>query len=48
MPRPLSVGVQLPEVEYVASWAEQRDMARTAEAIGLDSVWLGDHLLYQW
>ncbi len=23
-------------------------MARTAEAIGLDSVWLGDHLLYRW
>src|SRR5918996_64422 len=46
--RPLKVGVQLPEVEYVASWAEQREMARTAEGIGLDSLWLGDHLLYQW
>jgi alkanesulfonate monooxygenase SsuD/methylene tetrahydromethanopterin reductase-like flavin-dependent oxidoreductase (luciferase family) len=46
--RPLKVGVQLPEVEYVASWPEQREMARTAEAIGLDSLWLGDHLLYQW
>jgi alkanesulfonate monooxygenase SsuD/methylene tetrahydromethanopterin reductase-like flavin-dependent oxidoreductase (luciferase family) len=48
MVRPLKVGVQLPEVEYVASWAELREMARTAEAIGLDSVWVGDHLLYQW
>ncbi|HET6744233.1 MAG TPA: LLM class flavin-dependent oxidoreductase [Candidatus Limnocylindria bacterium] len=48
MVRPLKVGVQLPEVEYVASWPEQREMARTAEAIGLDSLWLGDHLLYQW
>jgi alkanesulfonate monooxygenase SsuD/methylene tetrahydromethanopterin reductase-like flavin-dependent oxidoreductase (luciferase family) len=48
MTRPLKVGVQLPEVEYVASWPELREMARTAEAIGLDSVWVGDHLLYQW
>jgi alkanesulfonate monooxygenase SsuD/methylene tetrahydromethanopterin reductase-like flavin-dependent oxidoreductase (luciferase family) len=46
--RPLRVGVQLPEVEYVASWPQLREMARTAEAIGLDSVWLGDHLLYRW
>ena len=44
----MKVGVQLPEVEYVASWAEQREMAQTAEAIGLDSLWVGDHLLYQW
>ena len=47
MTRPLQVGVQLPEVEYVASWVEQREMAQTAEAIGLDSLWVGDHLLYQ-
>jgi alkanesulfonate monooxygenase SsuD/methylene tetrahydromethanopterin reductase-like flavin-dependent oxidoreductase (luciferase family) len=48
MSRPLKVGVQLPEVEYVASWEELREMARTAERIGLDSLWVGDHLLYQW
>ena len=48
MTRPLKVGVQLPEVEYVASWPQLREMARTAEAVGLDSVWLGDHLLYRW
>jgi alkanesulfonate monooxygenase SsuD/methylene tetrahydromethanopterin reductase-like flavin-dependent oxidoreductase (luciferase family) len=48
MARPLKVGVQLPEVEYVVSWPELREMARTAEAIGMDSVWVGDHLLYQW
>jgi alkanesulfonate monooxygenase SsuD/methylene tetrahydromethanopterin reductase-like flavin-dependent oxidoreductase (luciferase family) len=47
MPRPLKVGVQLPEVEYVASWEQQLAMARTAEQIGLDSVWVGDHLLYR-
>src|SRR5262245_48616044 len=48
MTRPLKVGIQLPEVEYVVTWPQLREMARTAEAIGLDSVWLGDHLLYRW
>ncbi|HEX6654744.1 MAG TPA: LLM class flavin-dependent oxidoreductase [Candidatus Limnocylindria bacterium] len=48
MPRPLKVGVQLPEVEYQVRWAELRDMAQAAEGIGLDSVWVGDHLLYRW
>jgi alkanesulfonate monooxygenase SsuD/methylene tetrahydromethanopterin reductase-like flavin-dependent oxidoreductase (luciferase family) len=47
MGRPLKIGVQLPEVEYVASWPAQREMARRAEAIGLDSIWVGDHLLYR-
>jgi alkanesulfonate monooxygenase SsuD/methylene tetrahydromethanopterin reductase-like flavin-dependent oxidoreductase (luciferase family) len=45
--RPLKVGVQLPEVERVARWPELREMARTAEAVGLDSIWVGDHLLYR-
>jgi alkanesulfonate monooxygenase SsuD/methylene tetrahydromethanopterin reductase-like flavin-dependent oxidoreductase (luciferase family) len=45
--RPLKIGVQLPEVEYVARWPELRDMARAAEDVGLDSVWVGDHLLYR-
>jgi len=45
--RPLKVGVQLPEVEWVARWPQMREMARTAEEIGLDSIWLGDHLLYR-
>jgi alkanesulfonate monooxygenase SsuD/methylene tetrahydromethanopterin reductase-like flavin-dependent oxidoreductase (luciferase family) len=44
----MKIGVQLPEVEYVARWPEMRAMGETAEAIGLDSVWVGDHLLYQW
>jgi alkanesulfonate monooxygenase SsuD/methylene tetrahydromethanopterin reductase-like flavin-dependent oxidoreductase (luciferase family) len=47
MTRPLKVGVQLPEVEYVARWPQVREMAEAAEAIGLDSLWLGDHLLYR-
>jgi len=41
------LGVQLPEVEYVASWRQHRDMAQLAEHVGLDSIWLGDHLLYR-
>jgi alkanesulfonate monooxygenase SsuD/methylene tetrahydromethanopterin reductase-like flavin-dependent oxidoreductase (luciferase family) len=47
MARPLKVGVQLPEVERIVGWDELRRMAEAAEAIGLDSVWVGDHLLYR-
>jgi alkanesulfonate monooxygenase SsuD/methylene tetrahydromethanopterin reductase-like flavin-dependent oxidoreductase (luciferase family) len=47
MSRPLKVGVQLPEVEYVTTWEQQRAMAEAAEEIGLDSIWVGDHLLYR-
>ncbi|MFN2418601.1 MAG: LLM class flavin-dependent oxidoreductase [Candidatus Limnocylindria bacterium] len=43
----MKIGVQLPEVERVVRWPELREMAVTAEAIGLDSVWVGDHLLYR-
>ena len=42
----MKVGVQLPEVEYEATWKEVAEMARLAEDVGLDSIWLGDHLLY--
>src|SRR5712691_7486699 len=45
--RPLKVGVQLPEVERVVRWPEIADMARAAEDVGLDSLWVGDHLLYR-
>jgi alkanesulfonate monooxygenase SsuD/methylene tetrahydromethanopterin reductase-like flavin-dependent oxidoreductase (luciferase family) len=45
--RPLKVGIQLPEVERVVRWPELAEMARTAEEIGLDSIWVGDHLLYR-
>jgi alkanesulfonate monooxygenase SsuD/methylene tetrahydromethanopterin reductase-like flavin-dependent oxidoreductase (luciferase family) len=40
------VGVQLPEVERAVPWPEMVAMARAAEAAGFDSIWLGDHLLY--
>lgn len=46
MTRPLRIGVQLPEVERAVSWSEMVMIARTAEAVGFDSLWLGDHLLY--
>lgn len=45
-PNRLRVGVQLPEVERRVEWPELLDMARAAEDVGLDSLWLGDHLLY--
>ena len=47
MTRPMKVGVQLPEVERVVRWPELAEMASTAEGIGLDSIWVGDHLLYR-
>ncbi len=46
MSRPLKVGVQLPEVERPVGWPELIRMAKTAEEVGFDSIWLGDHLLY--
>ncbi len=45
--RPLKVGVQLPEIERVAPWSDLARMATTAEALGYDSLWVGDHLLYR-
>ena len=47
MARPLSVGVQLPEVERDVRWPEVVAMARAAQEVGFDSIWLGDHLLYR-
>jgi alkanesulfonate monooxygenase SsuD/methylene tetrahydromethanopterin reductase-like flavin-dependent oxidoreductase (luciferase family) len=44
--RPLRVGIQLPEVEWEVPFPELIRMAQTAEAVGFDSLWLGDHLLY--
>jgi alkanesulfonate monooxygenase SsuD/methylene tetrahydromethanopterin reductase-like flavin-dependent oxidoreductase (luciferase family) len=46
MRRPCKIGVQLPEVERFVPWPEYADMARRAEALGYDSIWVGDHLLY--
>lgn len=46
MARPLLVGIQLPEVEWEVPFPELVRMAQTAETVGFDSLWLGDHLIY--
>jgi probable F420-dependent oxidoreductase len=43
----LRVGVQLPEVEREVRWPEYAAMARAAEDVGFDSIWIGDQLLYR-
>ena len=45
--RPLEIGFQLPEVERVVRWPEYVTLARLAEDVGFDSMWIGDHLLYR-
>jgi alkanesulfonate monooxygenase SsuD/methylene tetrahydromethanopterin reductase-like flavin-dependent oxidoreductase (luciferase family) len=45
--RPLKVGLQLPEAEYVAPWSTMLAIGRKAELVGFDSLWVGDHLLYE-
>ena len=44
----MKIGVQLPEVEYVYTWPQYAEMARVTEEIGLDSLWVGDHLMYRY
>ena len=46
MTRPCKVGVQLPEVERFVPWPEYLDLARRMEEADYDSIWVGDHLLY--
>ena len=53
MARPLKVGVFLPIVEtqmagVTPRWTDVQAMARTAEDVGLDSVWIPDHLYFQY
>jgi alkanesulfonate monooxygenase SsuD/methylene tetrahydromethanopterin reductase-like flavin-dependent oxidoreductase (luciferase family) len=43
----MRIGVQLPEVEWEVPFPELIGMAHTAEQVGFDSVWLGDHLVYE-
>lgn len=43
----MRVGVQLPEVERVVRREELAALARAAEEVGFDSLWVGDHLLYR-
>lgn len=50
--RSLKVGLMLPQTEGmrgpgVRGWSEVSDMARLAEDLGFDSLWVIDHLLYK-
>jgi probable F420-dependent oxidoreductase len=50
--RPLKVGVELPIAEDkgrdgTPRWADISQMARAAESIGFDSVWIEDHLFFR-
>jgi len=42
----MDIGLQLPEIERIVPWPEYRAMAQLAEQVGFDSLWVGDHLLY--
>ncbi len=42
----MKIGVQLPEVEWEVPFPELIAMAQAAETVGFDSVWYGDHLIY--
>jgi probable F420-dependent oxidoreductase len=43
---PIKIGIQLPHFGPLASGEGAVRLARHAEALGLDSVWVGDHLAY--
>lgn len=50
--RNLKVGLMLPQTEGmrgpgVRGWSEVSEMAKLGEAVGFDSLWLVDHLLYK-
>ena len=47
--RPLKVGLVFPMEELggnVARWSDLKMIAQHAESVGFDSLWLCDHLLY--
>ena len=50
--RPLHVGVILPDTEHQmngesARWSDLTAMAKKAEEVGFDSVWVTDHLIHR-
>lgn len=52
MARPLKIGFILPQIEgrregTTPGWTDILEAAQTAEAVGFDSLWIVDHLLYQ-
>jgi alkanesulfonate monooxygenase SsuD/methylene tetrahydromethanopterin reductase-like flavin-dependent oxidoreductase (luciferase family) len=51
--RPLKVGIFLPYAERqmdgdTARWSDLMAMAERAEAVGFDSIWLADHLIFRY
>jgi len=42
----MKIGVQLPEVEWEVPFPQLIEMAQASESVGFDSVWYGDHLIY--
>ena len=49
--RPLKVGLVLPQVEddlagHTPRWTDLLEVAQRAEAIGFESLWLIDHMIY--
>ena len=50
--RPLKVGLMFPDTERemarrTARWSDLATMARLAEDVGFDSIWVSDHLLFR-
>ena len=50
--RPLKVGLVLPIAEgwmagRTALWKDMKAMALHAESVGFDSIWINDHLIFQ-
>lgn len=50
--RSLKVGLMLPQIDGmqgtgVRRWGQIKDMAKLAEDVGFDSLWVVDHLLYE-
>jgi probable F420-dependent oxidoreductase len=48
--RPVKIGLMMPHMQKPdgqRSWAEIREMAELAEAIGFDSLWVVDHFLFK-
>ncbi|MEX2424343.1 MAG: LLM class flavin-dependent oxidoreductase [Acidimicrobiia bacterium] len=43
----MKVGIQLPETERVVRWPEIERMAKGIEDAGFDSIWVGDHLVFE-
>lgn len=46
-PARLKLGYHLPETDRPTTWRDIASLSRTAEAVGFNSVWVPDHLLYK-